>query len=242
VCFSAEASFTGSAVMSAIGVASLTRVKKPAQVLFAVIPLLFGIQQCAEGMLWLTLKSGLHERLQYAATYIFLITALVIWPTMIPLSARLMEKSKPRKKVLTGLMITGAVLSLSYAFCLLFYDVTPQIHGFHIRYVDDFPGVFVKIAFVLYLAVTIVPFFISSVKRMWFFGVLIAVSCIITGIFFAQYLTSVWCFFAACISIVVFRILSGMKSETVQMPGRQQPWYERFKKEHRHPGEKFTTQ
>jgi hypothetical protein len=214
MCFSAAASFTGSAVISAIGVATLTRVKKPAQVLFACIPLLFGIQQCAEGVLWLTLKSGLYERLQNTAAYIFLITALVIWPTMIPLSVWPMEKPGLRRKVLTGLIITGGITSLFYVYCLLFYDVSPQIQSFHIRYVDNFPGTLVKIAFGLYLAVTIAPFFISSVKRMWLLGVLIAVSCIVTGIFFAQYLTSVWCFFAACISIVIFWILSGTRSKT----------------------------
>lgn len=223
MCFSAEASFTGSAVISAIGVATLTRVKKPAQVLFAVIPILFGIQQCAEGVLWLTLKSGLHERLQYAATYIFLITALVIWPTMIPLSIWLMEKFSLRRKILAGFSITGGLLSLSYAFCLLFYDVNPLIHGFHIQYADTFPGIFVKIAFVLYLATTIAPLFISSVKRMWLFGILITVSCIITGIFFAQYLTSVWCFFAACISIAIFWILSKTQREMETIPDSQHP-------------------
>ncbi|NLL89783.1 MAG: hypothetical protein GX226_01560, partial [Dehalococcoidales bacterium] len=55
--------------------------------------------------------------------------------------------------------------------------------------------------------------FISSVKRMWVFGVLIAVACIVTGIFFSQFLTSIWCFFAAVISVIVYWILYGVKSE-----------------------------
>ncbi len=72
-----------------------------------------------------------------------------------------------------------------------------------------------SIAFVFYLITTIAPFFISSVKRMWVFGILIAVSCVVTGIFFSQYLTSVWCFFAAVISIIVYWILRGIKSRAV---------------------------
>ena len=32
-------------------------------------------------------------------------------------------------------------------------------------------------------------------------------SCLVTAIFFFQYLTSVWCFFAAIISVVVVWIL-----------------------------------
>jgi urea transporter len=217
MCFSAEASFTGSAVISAIGVTTLAKIRKPAQILFGAIPLLFGIQQCAEGVLWVTLKSGSHERLENTATYIFLVTALVIWPTMIPLSIRFMEKVRRRKKVLAYLTGLGGALSLFYAICLIVYNVTPQIQSFHIDYVDEFPGTLVKIAFACYLVTTIAPIFISSVKRMWLFGTMIAISCLITGIFFAQYLTSVWCFFAAIISIVIYWILRGTRREAEEL-------------------------
>ncbi|MFC1919345.1 DUF6629 family protein [Chloroflexota bacterium] len=208
MCFSAEASFAGGLVISAVGVATVRKVRKPTQWLFAVIPLLFGFQQFAEGVLWITLRSGGHDWLQNTATYIFLITALVIWPLMIPLSMWFMEEVKKRKKLLAGLTVTGGLLSLFYAFCLISYDVSSQINGFHIQYVDEFPKTLVVIAFVFYLVSTVAPLFVSSVRRMWLFGIMIAVSCLVTGIFFAQYLTSVWCFFAALISILIYWILS----------------------------------
>jgi hypothetical protein len=214
MCFSAEASFAGSAVITAIGVATLTKVKKRNQIPFAVIPLIFGIQQCAEGVLWITLKSGAAESLQRAATLIFLITALVIWPTMIPFSIRLLEKGPTRKKFLAVLVAIGGVVSLLYAFCLIFYKVYPQIQSFHIIYFDEFPGRLVWIAFALYLAATILPLFVSSIKRMWIFGVLIAVSCLVAWIFYAQYLTSIWCFFAALISIAIFWIMKDLQDKT----------------------------
>lgn len=217
MCFSAEASFAGSAVISVVGIATLTKIDKPKQILFASIPLLFGIQQCAEGMLWITLKSGGHEVLENTATYIFLVTALVIWPTMIPLSVWLMESVKKRRKVLAWLIPLGGILSLFYAFCLFSFNVTPQIQSFHIQYVDEFPDILVKIAFVCYLITTIAPIFVSSVKRMWIFGILIAISCLVTGIFFMQYLTSVWCFFAAIISILIFLIIIGNRNKTEEL-------------------------
>jgi len=208
MCFSAGASFAGGIVISAVGVATVRKVRKPTQRLFAGIPLLFGFQQFAEGVLWVTLRSGGHDWLQNAATYIFLITALVIWPVMIPLSMWFIEEVKRRKKILAGLIVTGCLPSLFYAFCLISYDVTPQINGFHIYYVDDFPKTLVDIAFLFYLASTVAPLFVSSVRRMWLVGILITVSCLVTRIFFAQYLTSVWCFFAALISVVIYWILS----------------------------------
>ena len=54
MCFSAGASFVSGIFISAIGVASVKKVYKPSQRVFAIIPLLFGIQQLAEGCLWLT--------------------------------------------------------------------------------------------------------------------------------------------------------------------------------------------
>jgi hypothetical protein len=47
---------------------------------------------------------------------------------------------------------------------------------------------------------------------MWLFGILITISCLVSGIFFAQYLTSVWCFFAALISALIYWILGESRS------------------------------
>ena len=218
MCFSAGASFAGGLVISSIGVAAFRKVRKPTQKLFAGIPLLFGFQQFAEGVLWVTLKSGGHAQLQKAAVYLFLIMALVIWPVMIPLSIWLMEEAKKRKKILAGLTVMGGIPSLFYAFCLISYNVTPQIQSFHIQYIDEFPGALVRIAFLFYLVSTVAPLFVSSVRRMWLFGILIMVSCLITGIIFTQYLTSVWCFFAALISVVIYWVLSGSHGKMAQLP------------------------
>jgi heme exporter protein D len=214
MCFSAEASFTGSAVITAIGIATLVRVRKPEQVPFAGIPIIFGVQQCAEGVLWITLKSGGYENLQNIAAYVFLITALIIWPTMIPLCIWLIEKAKKRRTILGGIMAAGGIVSIFYIVCLVRYSVSPQIQGFHIEYIDNFPYILVKIAFVLYLIATITPLFVSSYKRMWLFGVFISISCLVTGIIFEEYLTSVWCFFAACISIVIYWVMNEIRNKT----------------------------
>jgi uncharacterized membrane protein len=60
---------------------------------------------------------------------------------------------------------------------------------------------------ILYFLATVVSPFISSVKKMWLFGLSIGIAYIITHLFFEDYELSVWCFFAAIISIVVFIVL-----------------------------------
>jgi len=213
MCFSAQASFTSGAVLSAIGVATVSKVRKPEQKLFAVIPILFAFQQFAEGVLWVTLRSGGYERLQDVATHIFLVTALIIWPVMVPLSMWFMEGVKTRKKILVGLMAAGGVVSIFYAICLLSLSVYPEIQSFHIVYVNNFPSTPAGIGLLFYAAATIAPLFVSSVRRMWLFGILIATSFVVTGIFYAEYLTSVWCFFAALISVSIYWVLIESRSK-----------------------------
>jgi hypothetical protein len=211
MCFSAEASFAGGIIISAIGIATVTKVHKSSQIVFASIPLFFGIQQIVEGSLWLTIPLPEYANLEKTATYIFLFMADFLWPTMIPLSVLMMEDRLKRKKILLVLLGMGITLSLYYLFCLFNFEVDPQIKGYHIHYNTTFPKYLSMPAFIIYLIVTIAPLFISSIKRTHLLGVLMFLSCLVTAIFFTQYLTSVWCFFAAIISGVIFWILKDSK-------------------------------
>ena len=211
MCFSAEASFAGGVLISAIGVAVIAKVHKPSQLLFASIPLFFGLQQFTEGVLWLTIPNPEYIVLQKFATHMFLVMADALWPFMIPLSVLLMEKNTRRKKIIWYLFIAGLSVSIYYTFCLIFLNVTPQINGYHIQYNSDFPDAIAIPAFIVYLAATITPLFVSSIQRTHLLGILMFFSCVVTAIFFTQFLTSVWCFFAALISAVIYWILRDSK-------------------------------
>jgi hypothetical protein len=211
MCFSPEASFAGGVIISAIGILTVRKIHKVSQILFATIPLFFGFQQIAEGFVWLTLPLPGYLIVQKISVYIFLTTALVIWPVMIPLSMLFMEKSKKKRRIMGYFFRAGAILSGYYGLCLIFFKVNPQITGFHIVYHNDFPKSLSMIATIVYLLVTIPPLFISSVKRTHLFGLMMTLSCIVTVIFFKQYLTSVWCFFAAIISVIIYWILNDLR-------------------------------
>lgn len=49
--FSSEASFESGVIISVVGVATVKKTHKLSQILFASIPLFFGLQQIAEGLL-----------------------------------------------------------------------------------------------------------------------------------------------------------------------------------------------
>src|SRR5688572_15982016 len=84
MCFSAEASFVASACLGAAGIVSLKVNKEPGQVLLAVIPLIFSVQQLAEGMLWLSFSHPDFLVSRQFFTYSFLVFSLMVWPVWLP--------------------------------------------------------------------------------------------------------------------------------------------------------------
>ncbi len=208
MCFSAEASFAGGAIITFIGIASLRKASKTSQLPFASIPLIFGVQQISEGFVWLSLQSPHPTPGLTLPSIIFLLTALVIWPTMLPFSVLRMEESEKKRRMLKFMLGAGIITSLYYGAGLVIVNVTPMISEHHIRYANDFPTRLSLPVFGLYIIATLTPFFVSGVKRMSLMGIFMMVSCLITGVVYTEYLTSVWCFFAALTSCVVYWILS----------------------------------
>lgn len=210
MCFSAGASFGAGAVLAAIGIATIKRSRGPSQMAFAGIPLIFAVQQICEGFVWLSLTNPLYASWRQLAAYIFLAFAQVVWPSWVPFSILLVENDKHRKRLLYAALGLGVFVSCYLAYRLVTQNIHAEIIGMHISYVLGAPGTMLHYSAIVYFIVTVSPSFISTVKRMRLFGFSIMISYAITAMFFHDYQLSVWCFFAAIISIVVFSILFGL--------------------------------
>jgi hypothetical protein len=207
MCFSAGASITAGVLLTFAGFETLRKVHKPEQIAFASIPVVFAFQQFSEGALWLTIgKPGL-EGIQAIATTVFLIMAQVIWPLLVPIAVLLMEHHKIRKRILYGLIALGAAAAAYYAYSMISFHSYARISFLHIEYMtrNQAPLGFLKIAGIAsYLLATLVPFFVSSVRRTYILGVVMFLSFAVSAVFFTLYFTSVWCFFAAVISFLIY--------------------------------------
>ncbi len=219
MCFSAGASFGAGIVLSVIGVAAIKKVQHPSQIPFAALPLIFAVQQISEGILWLALPNPAYLMLQQIITYVFLFFAQIVWPLWVPLAILLLEKKEKRGKIQKIVAGIGMLLSGYLAYCLISFHVEAKIIEHHIFYQQDYPAVNLTYGLWFYIIATIVPAFISHIKRMWMLGVTILISYIISDIFYEQYVVSVWCFFASIISISVYAIMleikNSVKNETV---------------------------
>jgi hypothetical protein len=207
MCFSASASFSAGVVLTAIGVASIKKTHHRSQLLFASIPLIFGVQQVAEGILWLTLPNPDYVNTQKIFTYIFLVFAQIIWPIWVPIAILMLEKSSTRKNTQKILVGAGLLVGVYLTYCLLTYNVQAKIVGYHISYIQEYPLSFRTFFSVLYILATIATPFFSHMKRMWMLGSTILISYIVTTIFYDYYIVSVWCFFSSIMSLFIYAIM-----------------------------------
>ena len=212
MCFNASFSFGASAVLGVIGLVTLKKTKSPLQFAFASIPMIFAIQQFVEGVLWLAMQQPDFIINQQIATYIFIVIAQVIWPVWVPFSIMLMEEEKKRKKILSLLVVIGAFSSIVGIYHIMYYHVVAQNDCHHIKYVFNDPWILLPLINLFYVLTTVISLFVSSVKGMNLFGVLTAITLIIAQLFFEVYRISVWCFFAAIVSCMIFIIISGLNS------------------------------
>lgn len=211
MCFSTEASFGAGAVLTVVGIATFRKTHSKSQLAFAAIPFIFGVQQFIEGFVWLSLSNVDYAYLKQIPTYLFLIIAQVVWPLWIPFSIFLMEKEAKSKKLLAGLLAVGAILSLCVIYNLMTYSVKSEIVEHHIHYTLNISKWMIPLGAFLYFLPTVISPFVSSIKRTNFLGTAILTSFLVSKLFFEQYVISVWCFFAALMSVIVYVVVKDMK-------------------------------
>ncbi len=210
MCFSAGASFGTSVGLAGIGIAAIRKAGSEPQRLFAVIPLIFAVQQLEEGFVWLSFMHSSYSAWQLLSVYCYLFFAYAVWPVWVPLSILLLEPLEKRKKILRVLLITGAATAAYTTCCLLLYSVHAIIYNHHIVYTFDYSRVTSSLATLhdgFYFIATLPAAFISTRKRIWVFGILLTASYAISKIFFEDAVVSVWCYFSAALSIVVLFLI-----------------------------------
>ncbi len=217
MCFSAGASFGASAMLIGTGIGAIRKTERPGMLPFATVPILFGVQQFAEGILWLTFLNRDLAPWHDSSIYFFLLFAQVIWPLWVPFALWLMEPDTTRKKMLSYFMYLGGAFSIYLLYCLFVYEVSAVIEGGHIKYYLFFPNMELRRS--IYFFVTLIPFFISSLRFMKLLGGAFLVALLISYFFFLGYVISVWCFFAAVLSaLILFVIMQNKGAETEATP------------------------
>lgn len=216
MCFSAEVSFGASALIGTVGVVAVAKRPRKEALLFAMIPLLFGVQQFMEGWLWVALQNEGYMTTEVLAKYGFIVFAQLIWPVWVPLSVYHIEKDSRRKRIIGFSLLLGIVLFAMVLYNLLHFGVDAHINQHHIYYTigkydssNWWSGIF-------YLLPAVFPFILSSMRQINYLGILMFLLFVLAKIFYLEYMISVWCFFAAVMSVYILYVLQKQEKTGVE--------------------------
>ena len=217
MCFSATASFTAGALLLGVGTVTLKSARRPRELPFAAIPLLFAIQQLSEGAIWLTFR---HDAplLGAVMTQVYSFFSHVLWPIYVPVAVLLVEPPGRRRRVLLAFVTAGLAVGIYLLYIQLAYPIVSRPTGRHIEYVS--PHFFALATMTLYLLSTTVSPILSTHRTVKVFGVLALVSFAATYLFYATWFISVWCFFAAVLSGIVLYHFGLRGGESDGVPSR----------------------
>ena len=200
MCFSATASFTAAAGLLVVGTLTARRARRAVELPFALIPALFAIQQLIEGAIWLTLPDK-APLLNHVLTIAYSLFSHVLWPVYVPIAVLLLEPILWRRRVLTAIALAGGAVGVFLLYFIVSLPIVSQVQGRHIIYVS--PHFYIIAVMVLYVASTCMSVLFSSHRKVRLFGVAAFAAFVVAYVFYNVWLISVWCFFAAALSVIV---------------------------------------
>jgi len=135
-------------------------------------------------------------------THVYSFFSHVLWPVYVPVAVLLIEPPGWHRRALLVFVAAGAALSVYLLYVLLAFPVVSRPTGQHIEYVS--PYFFAAATMTLYLLSTTVSPLLSTHRMVKLFGVLALVSFGGAYFFYATWFISVWCLFAALLSVTVY--------------------------------------
>ncbi|MFC1655316.1 DUF6629 family protein [Patescibacteria group bacterium] len=199
MCFSATASLIAGATTAGIGVATVKNIKSKRQIPLASIPFLFGVQQFIEGGIWLSFNMPM---LNLVLTYVYIFYSHIWWPFFIPFAIFMVEDHKIRKKILFFYMVIGICIGVYFTAFTLTGPVSSSIMNNSIGYTCNYYNL--EIVLLFYMLTTCICCFISSHKMIRVFGGATLLSSFVAYHFYIYVFTSVWCFFSAVLSVILY--------------------------------------
>lgn len=201
MCFSASVSFIAGTALTMVGLVTIRMTSRRADLPFAMIPFLFGVQQLTEGMIWLSFRSG-SPLPNATLTFVYSLFSHVFWPIFVPFAVGMPEAVPWRKKALAACQIAGTAVGLYLLYFIAQFPVTSRVIGKHIAY--ESPHFYRVTVMALYLIATCVSGLLSSNRIIQVFCALAFVTFLAAYAIHVATFFSVWCFFATLLSFIVY--------------------------------------
>ena len=213
MCFSATASFTAAAVIGSVGVVTLRAAATNPDhriLALAAFPVLFAFQQVVEGLLWLNLTAPEPSALRGVLVHAFQGYAEVFWPTFAPLAALLIERERWRRILISICLAIGVALSIYLLVAMIGHPYQASVGEGHIVYRNDFQ--YPKGIEAPYVVATTLSLLLCSAKEVQRLALVILIGFAVAYVSFHHAYISVWCFFAAIASAMVYLYVRQMSA------------------------------
>jgi len=202
MCFSASVSFAASAFVAGAGALALRETRTATERPLASVPLLFALQQCVEGVLWLLLPQVGTASTSHLLVQVYAFFIGVVWPMAIPLGILLIEPDRLRKRLMMAVFAIGVIVAIGTFIIILRYGVDVAVVNHCLVYTNPFGGgLLVRSAYVI---ATCAAYFVSSHKTVRWIGVAMVGGFGVAYSFYHLNWPSVWCFFAALVSALIY--------------------------------------
>lgn len=227
MCFSATVSYSAAAVLVTTGLYAVRHARRlqPAYWLWALIPVFFGFQQAFEGRVWQELDAGnAGGAVPFALGFHFFSHFLWLW--WLPLCSYLVEPGqtskagKLRKSIFAGCATFGAFAGTLVYSVMLFHPewmaVAVREHSIHYSFSVPFrSSIHIPITpAALYALTILVPLLFSSHRQIRIFGGLVLLSVVLASEAYSYAYVSVWCFFAAVLSLYIVYMIRRLPAES----------------------------
>ncbi len=195
MCWSATADLVAGCGIAAVGVACVARTRRAADLPMAGLPLLLGVHQIVESLVW---RSGGGTG---PATVTWAAIALPLLAVWVPVSVLCVAPPRAVRRLMIPL-VTGLATAALLSYRLATHSVRAEIRGHTVGYVVSLPGAEVLVAG--YLLATIGSLLLCGDRLLRALGVLVAVGALTCWALWRAEFVSTWCAFAAVGSLVVY--------------------------------------
>ncbi len=200
MCFSAEADLVVGAALLPVGVLALREVRHRRELPFAALPLLLAGHQLVESLVWAGAEGAVPAGVQAAAALVYVLVALPLLPTLVPLAVLLLEPRGARARVAPFVGL-GLVVSISLGVQVVRGPLEVRAEPHALVYDADLSHAWVWAA--LYVVAVVGPSLCSGYPSIVAFGLLNLGGLVVVGLLYVQAFESLWCVWAAATSLLV---------------------------------------
>jgi hypothetical protein len=202
VCFSPQADLAGGLVICAIGVDVARHVRgRRDLLLLAGIPMLLGVHQLIEALVWWWLQGHLPGGLGRVALWAYLLIAFVVLPVFVPAAVTALEPTRRRKQLMVPFIVIGSVIAVVLLAAMVRGPVGVKLAPYHLSYSIRLPDGLLVIA--CYVVAVCGSLLVSGYRDVAIFGLVNLVAVVIIAWLTVSGFASVWCGWAALSSAAV---------------------------------------